>query len=97
MDEFVLATQPGTLLKRQILLRTFTEWEDTGVGFFEADRVAHCGTCSAGTFRWSLVMTDLASGWTECFPLLRRTSHGVRQHDSYLTDAPPEISMLNFL
>lgn len=69
-------TKPGTLLKRQIPLRTFTEWEDTGVGFFEVDLVAHCGTSIAGTFLWSLVMTDVASGWTECYPLLRRTGHG---------------------
>ena len=70
-------TKPGTLLKRQIPLRTFTDWEDTQVGFFEVDLVAHCGTSVAGTFLWSLVMTDVASGWTECFALLQRSAKGV--------------------
>ncbi len=70
-------TKPGTLLKRQIPMRTFADWEDTRVGFFEVDLVAHCGTCIAGTFLWTLVMTDVASGWTECFALLQRSGQGV--------------------
>ena len=42
-------TKPGRLLKRQIPLRTFSEWADTKTGFFEVDLVAHCGTSVAGT------------------------------------------------
>lgn len=70
-------TKPGVLLKHQIPLRTFSDWEDARVGFFEVDLVAHCGTSIAGTFLWSLVMTDIASGWTECFALLRRNGKAV--------------------
>jgi hypothetical protein len=72
-------TKPGVLLKHQIPLRTFSDWEDARVGFFEVDLVAHCGTTIAGTFLWSLVMTDIASGWTECFALLRRSGKAVVQ------------------
>jgi len=73
----IAMTKRGALLKQQIPLRTFSEWEDTRVGFFEVDLVAHCGTSAAGTFLWSLVMTDVASGWTECFSLLQRSGKGV--------------------
>lgn len=72
----ISTTKPGKLLKHQIPLRTFTDWEDTPVGFFEMDLVAHCGTNVARTFLWTLVMTDVASGWTECVPLLQRSGHG---------------------
>lgn len=72
-------TKPGALLKQHIPIRTFTEWEDTRVGFFEVDLVAHCGTTIAGTFLWTLVMTDVASGWTECLALLRRSGQTVVQ------------------
>jgi hypothetical protein len=36
-------TKPGRLLKKQIPVRTFTEWTDVTPGFLEADLVAHCG------------------------------------------------------
>jgi hypothetical protein len=36
-------TKPGRLLKKQIPIRTFTEWDDVKPGFLEADLVAHCG------------------------------------------------------
>ena len=82
-------TKPGKRLKHQIPLRTFTDWEDTRVGFFEMDLVAHCGTNIAGTFLWSLVMTDVASGWTECFPLLQRSGQAVVQALQHLQKILP--------
>jgi hypothetical protein len=36
-------TKPGRLLKKQISIRTFTEWTDVKPGFLEGDLVAHCG------------------------------------------------------
>ena len=63
-------TRPGPLLKDQIPIRTFTDWNDDRVGFLEADSVAHCGTSMAGTFLNSLVLTDIKTGWTECKALL---------------------------
>jgi len=41
-------------------------------GYLEADLVAHCGESVAGSFVQSLVLTDIASGWTECMALLVR-------------------------
>ena len=35
-------------------------------GHVEADIVAHCGGSLSGIFAWTLTVTDLATGWTEC-------------------------------
>ena len=71
------ATKPGRLLKKQIPIRTFTEWNDVKPGFLEADLVAHCGGNLEGAFLYTLTLTDVATTWTECLPLLHRTQHGV--------------------
>lgn len=63
-------TKPGELLKKQIPIRTFADWDDKQPGFVEADLVAHCGTFVAGSFLHTLTMTDVATGWTECTGLL---------------------------
>ena len=39
----ISTTRPGSLLKKQIKVRTFTDWNDIIPGFFEGDLVAHCG------------------------------------------------------
>ena len=70
-------TRPGNLLKQQIKIRTFAEWDDAGPGFFEGDLVAHCGDHVDGSFLNSLVLTDIASGWVECAPLLRKSDADV--------------------
>ena len=41
-------TNPGTLLKRQIPIRTFAEWNDKRVGFSEIDLVQHEGGTNKG-------------------------------------------------
>ncbi len=66
----LVATRRGTLLKHQIPVRTFTDWNDDRVGFLEADSVAHCGSSMGGTFLNTFVLTDIKSGWTECVALL---------------------------
>jgi hypothetical protein len=40
----------------------------------EIDLVSHCGE-AAGSFGHTLTLTDIASGWTECLPLLFRDSN----------------------
>jgi hypothetical protein len=45
----------------------------------EADLVAHCGHRAEGAFLHTLVLTDVATGWTECLPLLFRTQEAVVQ------------------
>jgi len=58
-------TKPGTLLKHQIPIRTFSDWDDARPGFVEIDLVAHCGGDARGDFCQTLCMTDVASGWSE--------------------------------
>jgi len=70
-------TKPGQLLKRQIPVRTFNDWNELRAGFVEADLVAHCGNSAAGSFLNTLVLTDLTTGWTECLALLRRSESDV--------------------
>ena len=70
-------TRPGSLLKKQITIRTFSDWNDVVPGFLEGDLVAHCGDRSDGAFLNTLVLTDIASSWTEFFPLLRKSEADV--------------------
>ncbi len=75
----ISTTKAGTVLKRQIPVRTFADWDDTAPGFFEADLVAHCGDRPDGTFLSTLVLTDVATGWVECQALLYRSQDQVLQ------------------
>jgi hypothetical protein len=72
-------TRAGRLLKHQIPIRTFNDWNETRPGFLEADLVAHCGWTVEGSFLNTLVLTDVASGWTECLALLQRSQATVVQ------------------
>jgi hypothetical protein len=58
-------TKPGTLLKKQIPLRTFSEWNEQRPGFVEIDLVGHDGGVVQGDYLFTLDMTDVYSGWTE--------------------------------
>jgi hypothetical protein len=66
--------QRGTssAIRRSIPVRTFSDWGDPPPGFVEADLVAHSGPVTSGAFVQTLVLTDVATGWTECAPLLVR-------------------------
>lgn len=68
-------TRRGKLLKSQIPLRTFAEWEEVKPGFLEADLVAHCGESVSGQFLNTLTLVDVASGWTECLAILCKEQH----------------------
>jgi hypothetical protein len=59
------STKPGTLLKHQIPIRTFADWNEKMPGFLEIDLVAHDGGSSYGEYIQSLDATDIATGWTE--------------------------------
>ena len=59
-------TKPGTLLKQQVPIQTYTPWQEQRPGFAEIDLVAHCGTSTAGHYLNTLTVTDVATGWTEC-------------------------------
>lgn len=56
-------TRPGTLLKHQIPMRTFTEWDDQQPGFLEIDLVGHDGGVLDSHHAFTLNAVDIASGW----------------------------------
>lgn len=58
-------TKPGTLLKHQIPIRTFAEWDEQQPGFGEIDLVGHEGGVAAGDYCQTLDLTDIATTWTE--------------------------------
>ena len=58
-------TKPGTLLKHQIPIRTFAEWDEAQPGFAEIDLVAHDGGLALGDYCQTLDLTDICTGWTE--------------------------------
>jgi hypothetical protein len=58
-------TKPGSLLKSQIPVRTWAEWDDARPGFVEIDLVSHDGGNLTGQHAFTLTVTDIATGWTE--------------------------------
>jgi len=58
-------TKPGSLLKSQIPVRTWADWNDARPGFVEIDLVCHDGGNPAGPHAFTLTVTDIATGWTE--------------------------------
>jgi hypothetical protein len=58
-------TKPGSLLKSQIPIRTWADWDDAVPGFVEIDLVGHDGGNAAGEHAFTLTVTDIATGWTE--------------------------------
>jgi len=65
-------TMINTPLRKSIPVRTFGDWHDPAPGFFEMDMVVHCGKSTVGSYVHSLVMTDIASGWTEAIAMVVR-------------------------
>ena len=57
-------TKPGSLLKSQIPIHTWADWDDAVPGFVEVDLVGHEGGNPMGEFCSTLTMTDVATGWT---------------------------------
>ncbi|MFK0278370.1 transposase family protein [Ensifer sp. NPDC090286] len=58
--------------RRRIKMRTFADWNEPHPGSMEMDLVAHCGGVNRGSYVHSLVLTDIASGWTEAAPIVVR-------------------------
>ena len=63
---------PSAAIRRSVAVRTFDGWDNPAPGFVEADLVAHSGPTAKGSFVQTLTLTDIATGWTECAPLLVR-------------------------
>src|SRR4029078_1884737 len=62
----------NTALRKSIAVRTFGDWNDPPPGFFDMDMVVVCGKSTMGSYVHSLVLTDIASGWTEAIAMVVR-------------------------
>ena len=58
--------------RRRVPVRTFADWNEPMPGFLEIDFVVHGGGSVAGSLIYTLVGTDVSSGWVECVPLVAR-------------------------
>ena len=65
------------MLKHSIPIRTFADWDDKRPGFFEADLVGHCGDSTRGDYVHTLMLVDVATGWTEFEALEHRSQKAV--------------------
>jgi hypothetical protein len=70
-------TKPGTLLKHQVPIRTFDDWNEAEAGFLEMDLVGHDGGIGSGDYCQTLDMTDVATGWTEQRAVLNKAEKWV--------------------
>jgi hypothetical protein len=83
------ARRAPTALRRSVPIRTYADWNAPPPGFLEIDLVAHCGEVVAGAYVNTLTLTDIASGWTECVPLVVRDSALVIEAIEHLQPALP--------
>jgi hypothetical protein len=70
-------TKPGTLLKSQIPIRTWSDWSEEEPGYCEMDLVHHCEDHPAGEYLHTLTITDVVLGWTENEALRNRSQTSV--------------------
>jgi len=70
-------TKPGSLLRDQVPVKTYTPWEDQRPGFCEVDLVAYCGASAEGASLYTLVPTDVAISWTECVATAKKGQRAV--------------------
>lgn len=70
-------TKPGSLLKNQIPIHTWRDWDNSKPGFTEIDTVHHSGGNPAGEYIHTLDTTDVATGWNECAALMGRGETGL--------------------
>jgi len=73
----ISTTKPGTLLRKSIAVKTFSDWDEDKPGFMEIDLVAHCGNSVEGQFCYTLTAVDISTGWTECLAVRNRTQEAV--------------------
>jgi hypothetical protein len=82
-------TKPGTLLRQQIPIRTFADWDDARPGFCEVDTVGHEGGIASGEFCVTLTLTDVASGWTEMRAVANKAQRRVHQALCHIAETLP--------
>jgi hypothetical protein len=83
------ARRKPSAARASIPVRTAGDWKEPPPGYMEGDLVLHCGDRMAGSFASTLVLTDIASGWTECVALAVREGTLVVEALNRLVDAMP--------
>ncbi len=61
--------RPLPALLQQIPIRTFGDWQKVAPGACQADLVLHCAETTQGFYLATLVVVDVATGWSECEPV----------------------------
>jgi hypothetical protein len=84
-----VGTKPGSLLKSQITVRTWAEWDDVVPGFVEIDTVFHDGGNRGGGHAFTLTVTDIATGWTESRSMPDRTAKQILAALNHIAAAMP--------
>ena len=69
----------SSAVRRSVPVQTYADWDDPAPGYVEADLVAHSGPSASGSFVQTLTLTDVATGWTECAPVLFREQRLLRE------------------
>jgi len=82
-------TAHSSAVRRSVPVRTYADWDDPARGYMEADLVAHGGPSASGSVVQTLTLTDVATGWTECAPLLFREQRLLRDVMTALCPALP--------
>jgi hypothetical protein len=80
-------TKPAKLLRTHIPLRDGPA-NARELGHIEADTVAHGGETTAGDFVYSLVFTDVCTGWTEIRATWNKSAEGILEQ---LTDIESKL------
>jgi hypothetical protein len=84
-----VGTKPGSILKSQIPVRTWAEWDDAVPGFVEIDTVFHDGGNRGGGHAFTLTVTDIATGWTESHSLPDRAAKHILAALNHIAAAMP--------
>lgn len=71
-------TRRGKAIVTQVPVRNL-ERRPVEPGHCEVDCVAHCGDAMSGKFVWTVTLTDIVSGWTECEAIAAKNGVFVRQ------------------
>ena len=84
-----VGTKPGSLIRSQIPVRTWAQWDDAVPGFVEIDTVFHDGGNRGGGHAFTLTVTDIATGWTESRSLPDRTAKHLLAALNYVAATMP--------
>jgi len=72
-------TKPGTLLKHQIPVRTFADWDEARPGLLKVDLVAHCGQSTKGEYLHTLTAVGIDTRWCELGVLPNRGQQAMKE------------------